>query len=156
MNRGTAVVIASTIMADDLLKQVQEFFEGQIVIIPCLMTYGILILHCLLGFRRPETNGTIHHSHLVRYRCKCLEPGVRAHSCFVTLWLRRLQVLAFSLGFAQQNIFTTLWVGLAGTLLTFVMVVPPFPIYREHPQPWLPAGIDLAGGTITVGTRHTS
>ena len=76
------IIVASTVMADDLLKQIQEFFEGQIVIISCLLTHQILILHHLLGFRRSETNGTIHHSHLIRYGCKCLEPSVRAH-CFV-------------------------------------------------------------------------
>ena len=74
------VVVTSTIMADDLLKQLQEAFESQIVIHPHPLTLQVLILHHLLGFRRSEASRTIHHSHLVRYRCKCLEPSIRAPS----------------------------------------------------------------------------
>ena len=68
-------------MADDLLKQLQELFEGQIVIQPHPLTYyRVLILHHLPGFRRSEANRTIHHSHLVSYRCKYLEPSIFAWS----------------------------------------------------------------------------
>lgn len=31
----------------------------------------------------------------------------------------------------------TLYVGLAGTALTFLVVVPPWPFYNKNPEPWL-------------------
>lgn len=41
LNLGIVIVIpcTTTIMADDLLKQAQEFFEGQIVILPFSVAY---------------------------------------------------------------------------------------------------------------------
>ena len=60
------------------------------------------------------------------------------------------QILAFVLGFAQQNIYVTLWVGLGGTVLAFFVVVPPFPIFNENPERWLPAGSGIAGSGIEV------
>ena len=65
--------------------------------------------------------------------------------------LIRAQILAFLLGFLQQNIWITLWIGLGGTALAFLMVVPPFPMYRETPEKWLPKGSGLVGGEISVG-----
>ena len=54
------------------------------------------------------------------------------------------------LGFIQQNIYITLWVGLGGTALTFLMVVPPWPIYNENPEKWLRGKSDLALAGIEV------
>lgn len=50
----------------------------------------------------------------------------------------------------QQDIYLTLWVGLAGTALTMLMVVPPWPMYNESPEKWLPAKSGLAGTGIEV------
>lgn len=61
-----------------------------------------------------------------------------------------VQTLAFGLGFLQQDIYITLWVGLGGTLLAFLVVVPPFPIYKENPENWLAAGSGIAGSGIEV------
>jgi len=50
-----------------------------------------------------------------------------------------LQIIAFLVGFAQQDIKLALYIGLAGTALTFLVVVPPWPFYNKNPEDWLPA-----------------
>jgi len=47
-------------------------------------------------------------------------------------------IVAFLAGFITQNIYHTLYVGLGGTTLTFLLVVPPWPYFNKNPQPWLP------------------
>ena len=49
------------------------------------------------------------------------------------------QIIAFLVGFAQQDIKLALYIGLAGTALTFLVVVPPWPFYNKNPEDWLPA-----------------
>jgi signal peptidase complex subunit 1 len=39
-------------------------------------------------------------------------------------------------GYVQQNIYLTLWIGLLGAGISFLMVVPPWPVYNEDPEPW--------------------
>ena len=39
----------------------------------------------------------------------------------------------------------TLWVGLAGAILTFIAVVPPYPFYNRSPERWLPSGSVVSG-----------
>ncbi|CAD0029748.1 unnamed protein product [Aureobasidium pullulans] len=53
-------------------------------------------------------------------------------------------------GFATQDITYTLYILLGGAALTFVVCVPPWPIYNKDPVKWLPAkkssgvtGIDI-------------
>lgn len=48
-------------------------------------------------------------------------------------------MIAFLAGFFTQNIYQTLYIGLGGTALTFVAVVPPWPFFNQHSQPWLPS-----------------
>ena len=50
------------------------------------------------------------------------------------------QIIAFVSGLILQNIHVTLWVGLAGTALTFLIVVPPYPFYNRNQLRWLPGG----------------
>lgn len=38
-----------------------------------------------------------------------------------------------------QDIRLSLYVGLVGTALTFLVVVPPWPFYNKNPEGWLPA-----------------
>jgi signal peptidase complex subunit 1 len=37
----------------------------------------------------------------------------------------------------KQDILLTVYIGLAGTALTFLAVVPPWPFYNKNPEPWL-------------------
>ncbi len=55
------------------------------------------------------------------------------------------QLLAFILGFVLQNIYVTLWVGLGGALIAFLVVVPPYPSYNSSPERWLPGKNANAG-----------
>ena len=48
------------------------------------------------------------------------------------------QIIAFFVGFMAQDITLTLYIGLAGTLVTFLAVVPPWPFYNKNPEDWLP------------------
>lgn len=48
-------------------------------------------------------------------------------------------IISFLVGFSSQNIHHTLYIGLGGTALTFLIVVPPWPFFNTHPLPWLPA-----------------
>ncbi|KAK4455812.1 microsomal signal peptidase 12 kDa subunit-domain-containing protein [Podospora aff. communis PSN243] len=49
-------------------------------------------------------------------------------------------VIAFLVGFYLQDIKLAVWIALAGTVLTFVVVVPPWPFFNRNPVRWLPVG----------------
>ena len=53
------------------------------------------------------------------------------------------QVVAFLVGFVYEDIHLTLWTGLAGTALTALVVVPPWPAYNKNPESWL---VPTSGG----------
>ncbi|KAL4787785.1 microsomal signal peptidase 12 kDa subunit-domain-containing protein [Aspergillus varians] len=56
-------------------------------------------------------------------------------------------VVAFLAGYIFQDIHLTLWTGLAGTFITGLAVIPPWPFYNKHPEKWL---VPVAGGTGVV------
>jgi len=56
-----------------------------------------------------------------------------------TALLSTVGVIAFIAGFYTKNVYNCLWVGLAGTALTFVVVVPAWPFYNKNPVRWLPS-----------------
>ncbi|CAD6576711.1 MAG: hypothetical protein ASARMPRED_007837 [Alectoria sarmentosa] len=96
-------------MADELLQQAQELFEGQI------------------DFE-----------------------GQKQTEFISTVLLTVSGLFAFILGFALQNIYVTLWTGLAGAALAFLVVVPPYPFYNSSPAKWLPSGSGIAGSGIEI------
>lgn len=49
-----------------------------------------------------------------------------------------------------QDIRLALYVGLAGSALTFVAVVPPWPMYNKNPEAWLAPHNATAGFQIEV------
>ncbi|KAL8674381.1 MAG: hypothetical protein Q9168_001241 [Polycauliona sp. 1 TL-2023] len=100
-------------MADQLLQQAQDLFEGQI------------------DFE-----------------------GQKLTELFSTVILAITGLLAFVLGFSQGNIWITLWIGLGGTALTFLVVVPPYPIYNESPENWLRANSGISGSGIEVDGKQ--
>jgi len=59
--------------------------------------------------------------------------------------------ISFIVGFFLQDIKLALYIGLAGTALTFLLVVPPWPFFNRHPVKWLPvAGSELNSQGIVV------
>jgi signal peptidase complex subunit 1 len=60
------------------------------------------------------------------------------------------QIIAFFVGYFTQDIRLSLYVGLAGTALTFLAVVPPWPFYNKNPEGWLPASNATQGYSIDV------
>jgi signal peptidase complex subunit 1 len=64
------------------------------------------------------------------------------------------QAIAFMVGYIWQDIFLTMWICLAGSIGTVLVVVPPWPFYNRNPEHWLRSGkggmgtLDVAiGGT---------
>jgi len=49
-------------------------------------------------------------------------------------------IIAFLVGFYLQDIKLAVWIALGGTILTFVVVVPPWPFFNRNPVKWLPVG----------------
>ena len=43
-------------------------------------------------------------------------------------------------GYLEQDIYLTLWIGLAGSVMTVFAVVPPWPAFNQHPERWLRLG----------------
>ncbi|KAI9793418.1 MAG: hypothetical protein M1816_000310 [Peltula sp. TS41687] len=73
--------------------------------------------------------------------------GQRLADSLTTALLVLTGVVAFLVGVSSQDIHLTLYTGLAGTTLTFLLVVPPWPYFNQHPVKWLPSG----RGTIASG-----
>ncbi|KAF3091394.1 hypothetical protein TWF706_009622 [Orbilia oligospora] len=65
-------------------------------------------------------------------------------------------IVGFLAGFVSQNIVYTLYICLAGTALTFLAVVPPWPFYNQAPVRFLSSGSSGrnsgSGGGAVVGT----
>lgn len=68
----------------------------------------------------------------------------------------RLQLIAFLVGYIQQDIRLTLWFALGGTAIAFLMVVPPWPAYNELPEKWLPAKGGLPDVEVEVDGKKTT
>ncbi|KAF3925627.1 hypothetical protein ABW21_db0206765 [Orbilia brochopaga] len=63
-------------------------------------------------------------------------------------------LLAFIVGFIAQDIRLTLYIGLAGTALAFLAVVPPWPVYNQHPVTFLSVAPSTGAGkvgTVVIG-----
>lgn len=103
-------------MADQILEQIREAAEGQID---------------FKGQQLAEFLGTALLSIV----------GVSStqHPPSTTL-LTSLQAISFLVGFVLQDIKLALFIGLGGTALTFLVVVPPWPFFNRHPVKWLPVG----------------
>ncbi|KAL7806464.1 microsomal signal peptidase 12 kDa subunit domain-containing protein [Trichoderma gracile] len=74
--------------------------------------------------------------------------GQRRAEGFATLFLALTGLIAFNVGYVLQDIVKCVYVGLGGTVLTFLVVIPPWPFYNRNPVKWLPAGSAFnTGGT---------
>ncbi|KAL7268670.1 hypothetical protein RUND412_008700 [Rhizina undulata] len=64
--------------------------------------------------------------------------GQRLAELLTTTIIVFAAVVAFLAGYVLQDLTYTLYIGLSGAALTFVAVVPPWPIYNKDPLTWLP------------------
>ncbi|KAL5119069.1 hypothetical protein ACEQ8H_002993 [Pleosporales sp. CAS-2024a] len=76
--------------------------------------------------------------------------GQRLAEMLTTVLLGAAGIVAFVVGYFTQDIRLTLYVGLAGTALTFLVVVPPWPFYNKNPEGWLPASNAPRGFSVAV------
>ncbi|KAI1816231.1 SPC12-domain-containing protein [Poronia punctata] len=58
--------------------------------------------------------------------------------------------VSFFVGFFLQDITLALKIGLAGTVLTFLAIVPPWPFFKQHPVVWLP----VAGSSVSASHQN--
>ncbi|PGH28821.1 signal peptidase complex subunit 1 [[Emmonsia] crescens] len=79
---------------------------------------------------------------------------IAEHLC--TGLLTIFAAIAFIVGYTYEDVHLTLWIGLAGTLITAMVVVPPWPMYNKHPEPWLIAGSGGVGreGIVVDGGKR--
>ncbi|KAL0931611.1 microsomal signal peptidase 12kDa subunit [Colletotrichum truncatum] len=78
--------------------------------------------------------------------------GQKLADLLATLVLSASGALAFIIGYLLQDIKLAVYIGLAGTAFTFLLVVPPWPFYKQHPVKWLEPG----SGTSNVATIEKS
>ncbi|KAI1468194.1 SPC12-domain-containing protein [Daldinia caldariorum] len=66
--------------------------------------------------------------------------GQKLAEILATVVLSIVGGISFLAGFILQDITLALKIGLVGTALTFLLVVPPWPFFNSHPVKWLPVG----------------
>jgi len=66
--------------------------------------------------------------------------GQRLAEFLATAVLAIVGAVAFFVGYLHQDIKQALVIGLGGTILAFVLIVPPWPFFNRHPVRWLPVG----------------
>ncbi|CRG88559.1 microsomal signal peptidase subunit SPC12, putative [Talaromyces islandicus] len=76
--------------------------------------------------------------------------GQRLAETLSTVLLIISGAVAFLVGYIQQDIYLTLWIGLAGTAFTALVVIPPWPFYNQNPQPWLNSAAAAGGPARNV------
>lgn len=59
--------------------------------------------------------------------------------------------MSFLVGYFLQDIALALKIGLGGTALTLLLIVPPWPFFNRNKVEWLPRG---GGGSAITGTQQ--
>ncbi|KMU73883.1 hypothetical protein CISG_03861 [Coccidioides immitis RMSCC 3703] len=67
--------------------------------------------------------------------------GQRLAEILSTVLLILFGAIGFIAGYIYQDIFITVLIGTVGLISTMLVVVPSWPIYNKHPEPWLVPGI---------------
>lgn len=62
-------------------------------------------------------------------------------------------MIALVAGFVLEDIYITLWTGLALTVAVMLLVVPPWPIYKQNPAQWLGSRTVIPRGGIVVSQK---
>ncbi|KAK5664145.1 hypothetical protein OQA88_360 [Cercophora sp. LCS_1] len=83
--------------------------------------------------------------------------GQKLAELLANLALSVVGVVAFLVGYFLQDIKLAVWIGLGGTALTFVAVVPPWPFFNKNPVKWLPVGggISTQPVNLVIGEKAT-
>ena len=146
-------------MAEELLDKARDLVEGHIVrnsarldpLIPSTVSpwadkggggrrYSMADQHFphqdFDGQRRAEGLATL----FLSISAVCASPFSKRSSPIMTNEPPLAQLLAFNIGYFYQDIQKAVFIGLGGTALTFLLVVPPWPFYKKNPVKWLPAG----------------
>lgn len=63
--------------------------------------------------------------------------GQKLAEILATVLLTVSGFLSFVVGFFLQDIKLAVYIGLAGTAITFFVVVPPWPFFNRNPVKWL-------------------
>lgn len=99
------------------------------------------------GFRRTKTR----RGHCYATTCVLSGKGrLRPGTGGIFELTQCTQLTSFNVGYIAQDIVLAVKIGLAGTLLTFLVVVPPWPFFNKNPVKWLPYHSPL--GTTTTTT----
>ncbi|KAJ4392076.1 hypothetical protein N0V93_005697 [Gnomoniopsis smithogilvyi] len=64
--------------------------------------------------------------------------GQKLAETLSTALLSVVGIISFLVGYLQQDIKLAVFIGLGGTALTFLIVVPPWPFFNKNPVNWLP------------------
>lgn len=51
-------------------------------------------------------------------------------------------IISFIVGFVLKDITRTIYISLGGSALVFLLVIPPWPIYKRHSVKWLPVNLN--------------
>ncbi|CAK7207813.1 hypothetical protein SEUCBS139899_010628 [Sporothrix eucalyptigena] len=77
--------------------------------------------------------------------------GQRLCDTLATVLLSIVGAITFVVGYFLQDIKLSVYIALAGTALTFLVIIPPWPFYNKNPVKWLPIG----GGNPNVSIPQT-
>lgn len=65
-----------------------------------------------------------------------------------TVLLSIVGIISFLVGYFLQDIKLAVYIGLGGTALTFLAIIPPWPFYNQSPVRWLPIGGGAAAFSV--------
>jgi hypothetical protein len=69
------------------------------------------------------------------------------------------KVSSFGAGYVLEDIKLVLWLAFGGAALTFLLVVPPWPVYNQNPVKWLETASQKTqsqSGRVTVDGKGVS
>ncbi|KAI9893580.1 MAG: hypothetical protein M1814_006376 [Vezdaea aestivalis] len=82
--------------------------------------------------------------------------GQRLAELLTTGLLGATGLAAFVAGAVKQDVLISLYTGLAGTAITFLIITPPWPFFNQNLQRWLPAQQGGIAHGITVDGKKVN
>ncbi|KAF1811902.1 microsomal signal peptidase 12 kDa subunit [Eremomyces bilateralis CBS 781.70] len=82
--------------------------------------------------------------------------GQRLAELMQYAFLTTVGAIAFIYGYVTQNVYNSAYIGLGGTALTMLLVVPPWPFFNKHPVRWLSPHIGASPISISVDGKKMS